>query len=178
MWAWKGRWTQTNTGAAMTVWNDFFADTRHWDLEPYHDVDGGRAVALEEIEYIVYLEKAGQVEVAVEKHSYNVAWFNPITGEYIKQKKDFKGEKFLGEPPDRKHDWVLRLSRESKKESMLKSFRFEARTVVLQEVEQASEKIPFEIVEPKTDTLSLSTPPPYAVKLKRETRATRSVMYL
>jgi Domain of unknown function (DUF5060)/Putative collagen-binding domain of a collagenase len=160
------------------AWYDFFSETRHWDLEPYFDVDGGRALALEDIEYIVYVEKPGQVEVAVEKHGYDVAWFNPVNGEWVKQKKDFKGEKFLGEPPDRKHDWVLRLSRESKKESMRKEFRFEARAVVLQEVEQASEKVPFEIVEPKADTLSVSNPAPYAVKLKRETRATRSVMYL
>ena len=167
-----------NSGAAMAAWNGFFADTRHWDLEPYHDVDGGRALALEEIEYIVYVERAGQVEVAVEKHSYNVAWFNPITGDYTLQKKDFKGEKFLGEPPDRTHDWVLRLSREGKKESMLKSFRFEARSVVLQEVEQSAQKIPFDIVAPATDTVSLSKPAPYAAKLKRETRATRSMMWL
>ena len=159
-------------------WYDFFSETRHWDLEPFFDVDGGRGLALEDIEYIVYVEKPGQVEVAVEKHGYDVAWFNPINGEWVKQKKEFKGEKFLGEPPDRKHDWVLRISRESKKESMSKSFRFEARTVVLQEVEQAAEKVPFEIVEPKTDTLALSSPAPYATKLKRETRATRSVMYL
>ena len=87
-------------------------------------MDGGRALALEDIEYIVYVEKPGPVEIAVEKRSYDVAWFNPITGELIKQKKDFKGEKFLGEPPDRTHDWVLRLSREGKKESMLKSLSF------------------------------------------------------
>jgi hypothetical protein len=159
-------------------WYDFFSETRHWDLEPYFDVDGGRALALEDVEYIVYVEKPGQIEVAVEKHGYDVAWFNPVNGEWVKQKKEFKGEKFLGEPPDRKHDWVLRLSRESKKESMRKSFRFEARTPVLQEVEQTSEKTPFEIVEPKIDTLSLSKPAPYATRLKRETRATRSVMYL
>jgi hypothetical protein len=175
-------WNATMNGQypefGNAAWYDFFSETRHWDLEPYFDVDGGRALALEDIEYIVYVEKPGQVEVAVEKHGYDVAWFNPINGEWVKQKKDFKGEKFLGEPPDRKHDWILRLSRESKKESMRKEFRFEARTVVLQEVEQASEKVPFEIVEPKTDTLSVSNPAPFAAKLKRETRATRSVMYL
>jgi len=48
----------------------------------------------------------------------------------------------------------------------------------LQEVEQNSDKVPFEIAEPKGDTLSLASPAPYAAKLKRETRATRSVMYL
>jgi len=31
----------------MTVWFDFMSDTRHWELEPYFDVDGGRALALE-----------------------------------------------------------------------------------------------------------------------------------
>jgi hypothetical protein len=162
----------------VKVWSEFFGESRHWDLEPYFDVDGGRALALEEIEYIVYVEKAGQVELAVEKHGYDVAWFNPITGEFIKQKKDFKGEKFLGEPPDRTHDWVLRLSREGKKEGMLKSFRFEARTTVLQEVEQSSQKIPFEIAAPSGDAISLSNPAPYAAKLKRESRATRSMMWL
>ena len=43
----------------MTVWFDFFSDTRHWELEPYFDVDGGRALALEGIEYVVYVEKPG-----------------------------------------------------------------------------------------------------------------------
>src|SRR5258705_11242007 len=134
-------------------WYNFFSASRHWDLEPYFDVDGGRALALEEVEYIVYVEKPGQVEVAVEKHGYDVAWFNPINGEFIKQKKDFKGEKFLGEPPDKTHDWVLRLSREGTKESMLKSYRFEARQIVLQEVEQDAQKIPFELVEPPSAVL-------------------------
>ena len=165
-------------GFGSAVWYEFFAESRHWDLEPYFDVDGGRALSLEGIEYIVYVEKPGQVEIAVEKHGYDVAWFNPITGEFIKQKKDFKGEKFLGEPPDRTHDWVLRLSRESKKESMLKSYRFDARAVVLQEVEQSPPKVPFDVVEPATDALSLSKKASYAAKLKRETRATRAMMWL
>ena len=39
----------------MTVWYDFFYnDTRYWELEPYYDVDGGRALALEDTEYVVY----------------------------------------------------------------------------------------------------------------------------
>ena len=147
-------------GYGSAAWFDFISDSRHWDLEPYFDVDGGRALALEDIEYIVYVEKPGPVEIAVEKRSYDVAWLNPISGELVKQKKEFKGEKFLGEPPDRTHDWVLRLSREGKKESMLNSFRFEARTTVLQEVEQNSEKVPFEMVEPAGDTLSSRSPLP------------------
>jgi hypothetical protein len=160
------------------AWYEFFSASRHWDLEPYFDVDGGRALALEDVEYIVYVEKPGPVEIAVEKRSYDVAWFNPANGEWIKQKKDFKGEKFLGEPPDKTHDWVLRLSREGRKESMLKSYRFEARAVVLQEVEQDSQKLPFELVEPAADSMPAAKPVPYAAKVKRDTRATRSVMWL
>jgi hypothetical protein len=49
--------------------------------------------------------------------------------------------------------------------------------VVLQEVEQSSEKIPFEITAP-ADTLAAAKPSPYASKLKRETRATRNMMFL
>jgi hypothetical protein len=165
------------TGAFMTAWSELFSESRHWDLEPYFDVDGGRAMALEDVEYLVYVEKPGQVELAVEKHGYDVAWFNPVNGEWVKQKKDFKGEKFLGEPPDSTHDWVLRLSREGKKESMLKSYRFEARTAVLQEIETDSQKVPFEIGAPG-DSLRVSNPAPYAAKLKRETRATRAMTYL
>ena len=144
------------TGAFVAAWHEVLAESRHWDLEPYFDVDGGRALALEDVEYIVYVEKPAQIEVVVEKHGYDVAWFNPINGEWVKQKKDFKGEKFLGEPPDRTHDWVLRLSREGHKEGMLKSYRFEARKTVLQEVEQDSQKVPFEIAQPTGDSFTLS----------------------
>ena len=28
----------------MTTWFDFMAGNRYWELEPYYDVDGGRAV--------------------------------------------------------------------------------------------------------------------------------------
>ena len=157
----------------------FFSGTRHWDLEPYFDVDGGRALALEGIEYIVYVEKpGGPVEVLVEKHGYDVMWINPLTGETITQKKDYKGEKFTGEPPDTAHDWVLHLSREGKKESMLKSYKFEARRIMMQEVEQTPQKVPYEIEEPSKTDWPLSSKVPYSAKVKRETRATRSMMWL
>ena len=84
----------------MTAWFTFFDDTRHWELEPYFDVDGGRALALEGVEYVVYVEHPGPVEVAVEKHGYDVRWFNPATGEFVEAKK-FKGDRYAGEPPDR-----------------------------------------------------------------------------
>ncbi len=117
----------------MTAWFDFMSNTRYWELEPYFDVDGGRAVALEEIEYIVYVEKpSGPVELQVEQHSYDVYWINPVTGESTKL-KNFKGEKFVSEPPDKTHDWILHLSRDGKKQSMLTSYKFESRPTPVQE---------------------------------------------
>jgi hypothetical protein len=69
----------------MTVWFDFFFnDTRYWELEPYFDVDGGRALALEDTEYVVYVEKPGPLELVVEKHGYDVYWVNPIDGQFTK----------------------------------------------------------------------------------------------
>ncbi|MGH9660205.1 MAG: DUF4038 domain-containing protein [Bryobacteraceae bacterium] len=161
----------------MGHWYDFFSRTRYWDLEPFFDVDGGRALALETIEYIVYVEKPGPVEVLVEKHSYDVAWFNPITGEYVKL-KEWKGERFSGEPPTRAHDWVLHLSREGKKEGMLRSYKFESRRILLQEVESNSPKVPFEIESPAGDEISLAKPAEFSARIKRETRATRSMRWL
>lgn len=162
----------------MAVWFDFFSRTRHWELEPYFDVDGGRALALEGVDYIVYVEKPGPVEVQVEKHGYDLAWFNPITGEYLRQKKGFKGDKFTGEPPDKSHDWVLEISREGHKESMLRSYKFESRPIAMQEIEQNPQKAPFDIVDPAADPVSLSQPAKYSIRITRETRATRSMMWL
>jgi hypothetical protein len=160
----------------MSVWYDFFADTRYWELEPYYDVDGGRALALEDIEYVVYIEKPGPLELTVEKHGYDVYWVDPATGEVTKGKK-FSGNHFTGQPPDGSHDWVLHVVREGRLESMNKSYKFESREIVLQEIEANSPKVPFTIEQPSTD-LSLKVSAPYAAKLTKETRATRTMMYL
>lgn len=162
----------------MTIWFDFFSATRHWELEPYFDVDGGRAMALEGVEYIIYVEKPDLVEAVVEKHSYDVAWFNPATGEYIREKKNFKGDKFSAEPPDKTHDWVLHLSREGKKQGMLRSVKFDSRPIGMQEVEQDPRKAPFDIAEPSADAVSLAHPPKFSVRMTRENRSTRRMMYL
>lgn len=175
---------------AMTTWRDFWAGTRYWELEPYFDVDGGRAVALvidrsreferdvEAIEYVIYVEKpSGPVEVAVNRHKYDVAWINPLTGERVPQ-KEFKGERWVGEPPDRSHDWVLHISREGKKEGMLKSYKFESRPILMQEVEANSPKVPFSVDAPLGEELSLKGTHKYSAKLTKTTRGTRSMMYL
>jgi hypothetical protein len=167
-------------GAAMCrYWFDFIADTRHWELEPYFDVDGARAVALEDVEYVSYIEHPGPpVEISVEKHSYDVAWFNPATGESIDQKK-YKGEHFTGETPDKSHPWVLLVAREGRKESMLKSYKFDSREVPLvQEIETNPAKVPFVVVDPAGNSLDAGKPVKFSAKITRETRATRSIMFL
>jgi len=164
----------------MAAWFNLFSTTRFWDMEPYFDVDGGRAIALEGIEYLVYIEKpAGPVELLVEKHGYDVYWIHPATGEAIRPKdKEWKGEKFVGEPPSQTQDWILHLSRDGKKEGMARSYKFEARPVPVQELESGEKMVPFALAEPQNDVISVSKSTLFEVKLKRQTRATRSMSYL
>jgi len=163
----------------MTHWYDFFQRTRHWELEPYFDVDGGTALALSGVEYIVYVEEPGPVELLVEKKSYKYYWFNPITGEYIKQRKDHDGPRFAGEPPTDDHDWVLHLSRDSDKQSMVQRWYFESRPVSLQEIELSQSQLPYEISTPSADeVLPVGEPVEYSATLTRESRATRKMLYL
>lgn len=171
----NGQYPASGSGAYMTAWFEFMSGNRYWDLEPYFDLDGGRALALEGVEYIVYVEKPGPVEVTVEKHGYEVTWMDPATGERVKD-KGYNGEHFTGEPPDKSHDWVLHISRETTKESMLHSYKFESRPVPIQEVEQSPQKVPFEIDTPPPGDVSVSHPPYYSLKIKRATRATRSLL--
>ncbi len=161
---------------AMTAWFNFFDDTRHWELEPYFDVNGGRALALEGTEYVVYIEHPGPVELNIEKHGYDIYWVNPADGESIKGKK-YSGEYFTGEPPDRSHDWVLHVVREGRVESMNKSYKLESREILLQEVEANTPKVPF-VIEQPTGDLSLSKPVAYAAKMTHESRATRWMMWM
>jgi len=162
----------------MKIWYEFMEGTRHWELEPFFDADNGRGLALEEVEYIVYVEKPGPVTVKLEKHSYDGRWFNPATGQSVKL-KEIKTEVFTGEPPDRAHDWVLQISREGHKASMLKSYKFDSREggIVMQEIEGNPDKVPFDVVEPSGESVSLSGPAPYSIKLKRETKALQHMMY-
>jgi hypothetical protein len=164
----------------MTVWFDTMSKTRHWELEPYYDLDGGRALALTGIEYLIYIEKPGPVDVTVEKHRYFVHWINPITGEsiQIKKAKEFKGEQFSGAPPDNNHDWILLLSRDGRKENMAERWYFASRRVPVQEVEFDAAKRPYDLVAPAGKEISVSEPTSFSIKLTRESRATRSMRYV
>jgi uncharacterized protein DUF5060 len=173
----NGQYPASGSGAYMTAWLNFMSGNRYWELEPYFDVDGGRAIALEDVEYIVYVEKPGPVEVAVANHSYDVAWINPSTGDRVKA-KGYKGEHFTGEPPDKSHDWVLHISREGEKQSRLKSYTFDSRDapIQLQQVQLDPEKTPFEVAAPSTSEVSASNPPRFSLSVLRGSRATRTLL--
>jgi hypothetical protein len=171
----SGQYPASGSGAYMAAWFEFMSGNRYWELEPYFDVDGGRAVALEGVEYVVYVDKPGPVEVTLEKHGYDVAWINPLDGDRIKA-KGYNGEHFTGEPPDKAHPWVLHISREGTKEGMLKSWKFESRPVPVQEVDLDPKKTPFEISAPGEGDVSISHPPYFAIKIRRDSRGTRSLL--
>jgi hypothetical protein len=160
---------------AIDVWFEVLSGTRHWELEPYFDLDGGRALALEDAEYLVYMEKPGPIEMTVAKHGYDVFWIDPATGQTVKKK--FSGDHFTGAPPDQSHDWLLHVVREGTLQSMNREYKFESREIVLQELEANPQKVPYDIVNPG-DELAVAKNTPFAVKLTRETRGTRTMMYL
>ncbi len=172
----NGTYPASGSGPYMTAWFEFMSGNRYWELEPYFGVDGARAVALEGIEYLVYVDKPGPVEVTVEKHGYDVEWVDPATGDRLKEKKGYNGEHYTGQAPDNAHPWILHISREGTKEGMLKSYKFESREVPVQEIEQLPEKTPFEIALPDRTEVSISHPPYFAIKVKRESRGTRSLL--
>jgi hypothetical protein len=169
--------TNPATLAYLAVWQKVLADTRHWELEPFFDAGNARGVSLPQTEYLIYLEKPGPVTVLLDgKHKWNVSWINPLTGEHA-DLKDFKDQTFIGSPPDNSHDWLLYIDREGHKES-LKTYHFESRQILMQDPEVSVEKIPFEIAQPSGDSASPVKAVPYAIKLKRETRGSRSAIYL
>jgi len=180
----NGHYPGSGSGKEFTVWFDLLSTTRYWEMQPYFDVSGGRAIAVrdgmglfgdpeEAVEYIVYVEKPGPVELTVESHSYDVAWLNPSTGVRIPA-KGYKGKSFAGEPPDKERDWVLHVYREGRREGLNK-FKFESRRVLLQTPEINPAQVPFEIDTPSGD-ISLRAPSFYSVKILRSTRATRDLL--
>ncbi|GIU78410.1 MAG: hypothetical protein KatS3mg005_1648 [Bryobacteraceae bacterium] len=174
----------------MEAWSRFMSErVRFWDTQPYFDVEGGRAIALPGLktedyelpatEYIVYIEKPGPVKVTTRKHTYDVYWVNPATGEGRKEKRSWKGELYETSPPGPAQDWVLHLSRDGRKEGMLRSYKFESWPVPVQEPERSPQKAPFELAKPAAgETLTAGAAVPFEITLKRQTGGTRRMTYV
>jgi hypothetical protein len=173
----NGQYPESAAGdKTMTAWFNFMSGTRHWDIEPYFDIDGGRALALPGVEYIAYIEKPGPIELIVEKHGYDVFWMDPADGTMTERRK-WNGDHFTGVPPDSSHDWVLHVVRQGTLESMNRSYKFESRDVPVQEIVIEPNKVPFEIEKPTGD-LTVGKPAACSAKITRATRATRSMLWM
>jgi hypothetical protein len=59
---------------------------------------------------------------------------------------------------------------------MLKSVKFESRDVPVQEITLAGEKPLFDIPEPEDNEVSMAHPPNFALKIRKDSRATRSLL--
>jgi hypothetical protein len=177
------RYTDSPGAKAMSVWFDIMAGTRYWEMEPFFDVDNGRGLALEGVDYLIYIEKPGPLELTVIKRSYDVMWINPANGETIRNK--FSGDHFTMEPPDRSHDWILRVARLSQIQGMNKSYKFESRQdkdenylpIALQDVEANTPKVPF-VIEQPTGDIPVSKPVAFSARITRDTRATRFMRWV
>jgi hypothetical protein len=162
---------------AVKAWLNVIGGTRHWELEPFFDVSGARAVGLNEVEYLAYAEKPGIVEMELPRHKYNPLWINPGTGEELPM-KDYRGETFSRTTPDNERDWILQAPRDGQKASMARYYYFESQDPPVQEVETDPAKAPFEIVLPPGDNLNPNIPAPFQVKVIRANRASRTMQYV
>lgn len=170
----SGSYAGSNANAGLY---EVLTKTRYWELEPFFDVSNGICLALDGTEYLVLMERPGIVEVEVEKHSYDTAWIRLQNGERVPQ-KDFKSEHFIGEPPDKAGIWLLHLSREGRKEGMLKSYKFESQPMLMQDIETDPKRVPFTININDNADLVAGKSVPFEVKITKDSRATRFMKYL
>ncbi|MCC7343197.1 MAG: DUF4038 domain-containing protein [Bryobacterales bacterium] len=185
----QAKYADSPGATAMKVWFDLLSRTRYWELEPYFDVSGARCVGLhgeDAPEFVCYVEppagaaQAKEVEIRfAKKHKYNIEWINPADGA-VTPLKEYKEQSWAGAPPDSGHDWVLHFYRDGYVQGLSNKYKFESRYVPVQEPETALAKIPFELVEPAKMEVPLAGgwTAPYRIKVTRESRATRSMMYL
>lgn len=174
--AMNGQYPASGSGSYMTAWFDLMSAGRYWELEQYFDLDGGRALALEGVEYIVWVEKPGPVELMVENHSYQVEWINPETGDRGKP-KTYRGEHFTGEPPDKSHSWILYVYREGEIQSR-KAYFFDSRQtpIQIQELEVNPEKMPYEVARPMEGEVSATGSRDFSLRITRPGRGTRTLL--
>jgi hypothetical protein len=161
---------------AVQAWTRILSGTRHWEFEPYFDVDGARAVGLNEVEYLAYADKPGIIEITLPRHKYNPLWVNAATGQEL-DLKDYKGEVFSQPTPDNSSDWILQVPRDGEKEKMRKYVYFESEDAPVQEPETDTAHVPFEISAPKGNQVSSRAGIPFSVKVTRSNRASRHMQY-
>ena len=166
----------------------FFAQSRYFDLQPHYRVVGGAALALQRtdswgeraigVEYIVYADRPGLIELVMPKHEYKVSWYRPSDGVWFDQKKKFKGDRYRSRTPDEEGDWVLYLRREGKKQGYNKSFYLESKKPRIREAEHAQAELPFEIQLPSESELQAGREHEFNATLRKNTIAAKRMLWL
>ncbi len=166
----------------------FFMRSRYFDLQPHYRVVGGSALGLQRtpdrqerpvgIEYVVYAEHPGLIELVMPKHEYSVSWYNPADGAWFDQKRKFKGDRYRSRTPDDDRDWVLYLRREGKKQDYNNSFVLESKTPYLREVEHSTSELPFEIQLPEDNEIQTGREHEFNATLTRNTIAAKRMLWL
>ena len=172
----------------LTHLAQFFAQSRYFDLQPHYRVVGGSALALQRvpdreerpvgIEYIVYAERPGLIELVVPKHEYSVSWYNPADGAWFDQKRKFKGDRYRSRTPDDERDWVLYIRREGRKQSLNSSFILESKTPLFRNVEYSSSELPFEIQLPEGSEVQTAREHEFNATLTKNTIAAKRMLWL
>ena len=173
---------------AMSHLAGFFSQSRYFDLQPHYRVVGGSALALQRvpfreerpvgIEYVVYAERPGLIELVMPKQEYSVSWYNPSDGAWFDQKKKFKGDRYRSQTPDGERDWVLYLRREGKKQDYNKSFILESKAPRFREVEHSPSDLPFEIQFPEGNGIRAGQEYEFNATLTRNTIAAKRMLWL
>ena len=166
----------------------FFSQSRYFDLQPHYRVVGGAALGLQRvprwaekaigIEYIVYAEKPGVIELVMPKHEYRVSWYDPSDGSWLDQKKKFKGDRYRSRTPDDDRDWVLYLRREGKKQGYNKSFILESKAPRFREVDYSPTELPFEIQLPSGNEIQAGMEHEFNATLTKNTVAAKRMLWL
>jgi hypothetical protein len=172
----NGQYPASGSGRYMTVWAEFMAGNRYWELEPHFDVDGGRALALEGVEYIVYVEKFAPVEVGVEQHGYDVAWINANTANGFAPRISRASVLRDRHRTNRPMDSARVARRPQGRHAPFLQVRFASTESPCRRSNRTRRKSRSTIVEPKEGELSLSKPATFSLKVKRASRATRSLL--
>ena len=172
----------------IAILERFFAQSRYFDLQPHYRVVGGSALALQRvpyraekpigIEYIVYAEQPGLIELIMPRHEYSVSWYNPADGSWLDQKKKFKGDRFRSRTPDDQRDWVLYVRREGKKQDYNKSFILESKTPRIRDVEHSQSELPFEIQFPDGNEIQAGREHEFNTTLTKNTIAAKRMLWL
>ena len=179
---------ESELAAQMERLVQFFSQSRYFDLQPHYRVVGGAALALQRvprwaeeaigIEYIVYAEQPGLIELVMPKHEYSVSWYDPSDGSWHDQKKKFKGDRYRSRTPSDDRDWVLYLRREGKKKGYNKSFILESKTPRFREVEHLQAELPFDIQLPSANEIRVGQEHDFNATLRKNTIAAKRMVWL